>query len=67
VKDDDTINIKIKDDFGDDPAGDTVVVEDELKKGADATVDGVKKGAHATKEGATKVVGKVKDAVRDDN
>ena len=49
-----------------------------IEKGADAAGHGIEKGAHATKEGAEKVghatvdgtkkvVGKVKDAVTDDN
>jgi hypothetical protein len=38
-----------------------------IEKGADATAKGVKKGAEATKDGTKKVVGKVKDAVTDDN
>jgi hypothetical protein len=68
------VDIRVKDDLGDDSAKTRIVVQDDVERNADAAVDGVKKGAHAVKEGAEKAgdatvkgtkkaVGKVKEAV----
>jgi hypothetical protein len=66
-RDDADLEIKVKDDAGDDIERGAEATGNAAKKVGDATVDGAKKAGRATVDGAKKVGGAVRDAVTDDD